>query len=212
MPGYVIGRRDLFAAAIVLAAPTALADETDEVLASIAAARATIRTLVADFMQVRRIGLLATDVRSRGEMTLVCPDRLRWELLPPDAVTYWVGPQGLAFASGTARAKADRGAAGRLGSVMDDLMVVLGGDLRGLRQRYQVRAKRSDGRVTIEARPRAETKPVVDRLEVELARDMVTPVSMLVKESETEHVRIEFSNVRTNVPVEASKMRAPVRW
>jgi outer membrane lipoprotein-sorting protein len=70
----------------------ARAGEVSEVLAQVTKARGDLKTLVGPFEQERTIGLLATAVKSAGEMTLVRPDRLRWELLPPDAVTYWVGP------------------------------------------------------------------------------------------------------------------------
>mgnify|MGYP006171435663 CR=1 FL=1 len=49
-----------------------------------------VRTLAAPefFDSHEAIGLLATVVKSEGEMTLVRPDRLRWELKPPDAIIY----------------------------------------------------------------------------------------------------------------------------
>ncbi len=90
-------RRSFLAGLSILAfSRAARADEVDAVLAEIGKARAGIQTLVAPFTQERTIGLLATAVKSEGEMTMVRPDRLRWELKPPDAITYWIGPEGLA--------------------------------------------------------------------------------------------------------------------
>src|SRR5262245_60475948 len=77
----------------------ARADEVADALADIAKARAGLQTLVGGFTQERTIGLLATAVKSEGEMTVVRPDRLRWELRPPDAIVYWIGPEGLAYAT-----------------------------------------------------------------------------------------------------------------
>ena len=77
----------------------ARADEVGDALAEITRARASLKTLVAPFTQERSIGLLATAVKSDGEMTLVLPDRLRWELKPPDAITYWITPEGFGFAT-----------------------------------------------------------------------------------------------------------------
>jgi outer membrane lipoprotein-sorting protein len=62
------------------------ADEVGDALAEITRARASVKTLVAPFTQERSIGLLATAVKSDGEMTLVLPDRLRWELKPPGVI------------------------------------------------------------------------------------------------------------------------------
>ena len=83
---------------------TAHADAVSDALAEITKARASVKTLVAPFVQERTIGLLATSVKSEGEMTLVRPDRLRWELKPPDAITYWITPEGFAFATASGSA------------------------------------------------------------------------------------------------------------
>jgi hypothetical protein len=69
----------------------------ESLLGRIARARAGVHTLRGPFTQMRTIGLLATDVHSTGSFALVRPDRLRWELDPPDAVTFWMGPDGLAY-------------------------------------------------------------------------------------------------------------------
>src|SRR5262245_33349256 len=77
----------------------ARADEVTDALAEITRARASLKTLIAPFTQERTIGLLSTAVKSDGEMTMVLPDRLRWELKPPDAITYWITPEGFGFAT-----------------------------------------------------------------------------------------------------------------
>lgn len=187
---------------------TARADEVSKALEDIAKARRGVRTLVASFEQVRRLGLLATDVVSHGKMTLVRPDRLRWELLPPDATTYWVGPEGLAYASGGEEAQADRRTAGPMARVLDDLLVFLGGDLGTLRARYVLSAHREDGKLRIGARPRNEAlRKVVQHFEIVLDRDRVTPLLVVVQESEKDFVRIRFTHAARNVEVKASSMR-----
>ncbi|HVY44826.1 MAG TPA: outer membrane lipoprotein carrier protein LolA, partial [Minicystis sp.] len=138
----MIDRRRFLGIAIAAAAVggprDAHADATDEVFADIAKARASLKTLVASFVQERTIGLLATAVKSDGEMTLVRPDRLRWELKPPDAVTYWIGPEGFAYATPSGGASVGRQAAGRFAPVLGDMLVLLGGDLEKLRARYDI--------------------------------------------------------------------------
>lgn len=187
---------------------TARAQDASDLFAEIASARTGLRTLVASFEQVRRIGLLATDVVSRGKMTLVRPNRLRWELLPPDAMTYWVGPEGLAYASESSRATVDRQTAGPLGGVMGDLLLFLGGDLSTLRDRHNLIATPVEQGVRIEARPRDKSlKRILRRLELLLAKDRVTPVHVVVEETEKDFVRIRFSAVQRNVEVEPSIMR-----
>ncbi|MBI4701075.1 MAG: outer membrane lipoprotein carrier protein LolA, partial [Deltaproteobacteria bacterium] len=154
-----VRRRQLLlglAAAALVAAGGAQADSVDELLARTGAARASLRTLRARFRQTRTIGLLATAVQSRGELLLAPPGRLRWELFAPDGVTYWVGPEGFAVATAGGVSTAPRSAAGRFGAVLGDLMVMLGGDLRALRSRYELRAQEQPaGGLLIEARPKS---------------------------------------------------------
>ena len=120
-----MNRRSFLAAIAASAGAAAIgrparADDVSAVLAEITKARAGLKTLVGTFVQERTIGLLATTVKSTGTLTMVRPDRLRWELDAPDAVTYWVGPEGFAFATPSGSASAGKAAAGRFGAVLGD--------------------------------------------------------------------------------------------
>jgi hypothetical protein len=129
------------AAAAILGARASAASSPptlESVLQTIGAARNGLRTLRGPFTQERTIGLLSAKVKSTGTLTLVRPDRLRWELAPPDAVVYWVGPEGLAY-------KSARGGHGRvpptqarIAAALEDLRLVLAGDLGLLRARYEL--------------------------------------------------------------------------
>ena len=68
-------------------------DRLDQALRDVARARSSVTTLSGPFTQERTIGLLSAKVRSTGTLTLVRPDRLRWELSPPDDVVYWIVPE-----------------------------------------------------------------------------------------------------------------------
>src|SRR5271169_4811635 len=129
-----LSRRAMLAGTAMLALTRAAraADPVDDVLARIARARASVRTLQGPFVQTRTIGLLATDVRSTGTLTMVRPDRLRWELAPPDDVTFWIGPQGLAYRSAHGQARVPAATA-RVAGALDDLRALLGGDPASLR-------------------------------------------------------------------------------
>jgi hypothetical protein len=117
-------------------------DLTD-LLAKIAAARSKLRTVRTDFTQVRTIGLLSSKVRSQGQLTLVMPDRLRWELYAPDAAVYWVGPEGVSYKSSSGSGSVPRGER-RVTAALDDLRTLLGGDLSNLSERYVLRAHAGD--------------------------------------------------------------------
>jgi outer membrane lipoprotein-sorting protein len=188
----------------------ALADEVSDVLAEITKARAGLKTLVGPFVQERTIGLLATAVKSSGQMIMVRPDRLRWELSPPDAITYWVGPEGFAFATPRGAANVGKGGAGRFGAVLGDLMILLGGDLQKLRGRYDLSIpSRKDG-VTLRAIPRADdVKKHVKRLEMRSGPELWTVQEVTIEEQSGDLSVIKFGKIARDVPVDASKMSPP---
>lgn len=206
----MITRRALVAGSLgaLLAARPARADDAlDGLLARIARARAPLRTLQGPFTQTRTIGLLATDVRSAGTLTLVRPDRLRWELAPPDAVVFFVGPEGLAYRGlhGEGRVPA---ASARMAGALDDLRTLLGGDLARLRERWDLRVLRDDttgAELDATARPGAASQ--LRGLRFALAPDLVRPTRALLVEGPRERTLIEFGTLAVDAPVDPSRVR-----
>jgi hypothetical protein len=201
-------------AALLVAARTARAERPlEELLERIARARAPVRTVVGPFTQTRTIGLLSTDVRSTGQMTLVRPDRLRWELGPPDDVTFWITPEGLAFRSSHGNSHAEGrlpAASARLGNAMDDLRTLFGGDLGRLRERWDLRVARDDGTGTeLEATPRAGTATTLKSLRMTLAPDLVHLQRAVLVEGPRDRTVIEFGALAINEPVDEARMRPP---
>lgn len=207
----MIHRRQFLAAAAVVAfAPDALADQVDDVLARITKSRASIKTLKAPFEQTRIIGLLASEVKSKGKLTLVRPDRLRWDLFPPDEVTYWIGPEGLAMRNADGVTKVGKAAAGRFAAVLGDLLVMLGGDMRTLRKRYDIRVKESGDDLTITAKPKdADVKKHVASLKMK-ARERGAVVERIeIHETNGDQSVIVFGKVTTNEAVDPDYMKPP---
>jgi outer membrane lipoprotein-sorting protein len=190
----------------------ARADEVSDTLADIARARATVKTLIAPFTQERVIGLLATAVRSEGEMTLVLPDRLRWELKPPDAVTYWVTPEGFGYATSKGGGGAGQGAAGRFGAVLSDMLILLGGDLEKLRGRYELSIpSRKDG-IVLSARPKAaEVARLVSRLEMTAGPELWAVKRVVIEEQNGDRSVIAFGKVQRDAKVDPARMKPPKR-
>ncbi len=182
-------------------------DPLDDVLARIARARAPVRTIQGPFTQTRTIGLLATDVRSTGALVLVRPDRLRWELAAPDDVTFFVGPEGLAY----------RGAHGpgstvppdpRIAGALDDLRTLLGGDLTRLRERWDLKLLRDDASgVELEATPRATAPSPLRSMRFALGRDLVRPTRAVLVEGPRDRTVIDFGALVVDGPVDPAKMR-----
>jgi hypothetical protein len=201
-------------AALLVTARVARAEHPlEELLERIAKARAPVRTMVGPFTQTRTIGLLSTDVRSTGQMTLVRPDRLRWELGPPDDVTFWITPEGLAFRNSHGGSHSEGrlpAANARLGGALDDLRTLFGGDLGRLRERWDLHAVRDDATgAELEATPRAGTATTLKSLRMTLAPELVRPLRAVLVEGPRDRTVIEFGVLAINEPVEEARVRAP---
>jgi hypothetical protein len=190
-----------------LAAPRAMADEAQSLLARIAGARAGMQTLQGPFTQTRTIALLATEVRSTGTLTLVRPDRLRWELAPPDAVTFWVTPEGLAYrsTSGSGHLPATTRS---MSAMLEDLGALLGGDLQALLRRWSLRVVRDDATGTaVEALPRAGSPAGLRRMQLTLAPDLARPTEVTLDQGPKDRTVIKFGELRVNAAVDPGLMR-----
>lgn len=204
-------RSFLVMAAAATVAPSARADDVESTLSELDKARSRLKTLVAPFTQERSMGLLATVVKSEGELTLVRPDRLRWELKPPDAIVYWITPEGLAYATPSGGSSVGKAAAGRFGAVLGDLSTLVGGDLRKLRARYALSVQRGGG-VTLTARPTADdVKKHVKSLTLAVGPDLWSVRRIEIEESGGDRSVIAFGKVLRDAPVDPAKMQPPKR-
>jgi hypothetical protein len=230
-----LSRRGLLASAAWLAAGASLGARSarasgpiDDLLARIARARQPVRTLKGPFTQTRTIGLLSTDVRSTGALALVRPDRLRWELAPPDAVTFWIGPEGLAYRSQHGQGSMPASSA-RIAASLQDLHALLGGDLARLADRWTLTLLRDDAtgaEIEAQARPVPPGAPAgpatsasppgapnppggLRTIRLALAPDLVRPVRALLVEGAHDRTTIAFGDVAVNAPIEDATMRPP---
>jgi outer membrane lipoprotein-sorting protein len=209
------GRREMLLALISagLFARRAFAEDCpparlEQALSDIARARALVTTMTGPFTQERKIGLLSAKVRSTGTLTLVRPDRLRWELAPPDDAVYWVAPEGLAYRTKTGQGRVE-GAGDKTTAALDDLRILLGGDLARLRARYQLTGVCSgDDPIVFEAVPKDQATPA-RKLAISLAADLVSPKSVTIIEGPRDRTEITFGAMQKNVPIDPARMRAP---
>ncbi|HEY8039232.1 MAG TPA: outer membrane lipoprotein carrier protein LolA [Polyangiaceae bacterium] len=212
-----LSRRALLAASPLLALLPLLprraragdGDPLDDLLARIARARAPLRTLQGPFTQTRAIGLLATEVRSTGTLTLVRPDRLRWELAPPDDVVFTVGPEGLAYKSAHGQGRLSAASA-RIPGALDDLRTLLGDDLGKLRERWTLRVLRDDATgAELEATRRAVTTGAPRTMRFALGPDLVRPTHVVLVEGPRDRTTIDFGALVVDAPVDPARMRLP---
>jgi outer membrane lipoprotein-sorting protein len=182
----------------------------DESLREIEAARSGLRLLFAPFEQTRVVGLLASEVKSRGELTVMRPDRLRWELLPPDAVTYWVGPEGVAYRSGNGKVARAPGDA-RFGALLGDLLAFVAGDPSKLRERYELRLLSESKGIGIEAKPKtAELRKLVARLELVTNAEKWGVERIVIEEPTGDASTMRFGKNEKNPAIDVARLRPPV--
>lgn len=208
-------RRTFLGAAGLLVATgvvrVARATPLDDALADVAKARAKLTTLQGPFVQERTISLLASKVKSTGKLHLVRPDRLRWELDPPDAATYWVLPDGLAYKTKAGKGKVQKGAQGPLGGVLADLLVLLGGDLALLKGRYDLElVKRDASGTVIHAAPKDKSlAKTTKRIELGLGADLAILQRVVLVEAGDDRSEITFGALIRNAPVDPNLVAGP---
>jgi outer membrane lipoprotein-sorting protein len=209
-----IGRRSALAGVAVLAAAhgrLALADPADvpRVLGRIAAARDGLKTWRAGFTQERTIGLLATKIRSHGTAMLVRPDRLRWQLDPPDAATYWVTPAGVAYASADGHGSVPASDHGRptVTDAMADLNTLLGGDLAKLGDRYQLSVAETPAEVTVTAQAKDPSHGLRGFVLGFAPGDLGSPTRATLLEAGKDRSEITFEQPQKNAPIDPALMR-----
>lgn len=197
-------------AAVTTGAAESRADDVSDTFAEIKKARGNVKTLVASFTQERTIGLLSSTVKSEGEMTLVRPDKLRWELKSPDAVVYWITPEGFAFSTANGGANVSKTAAKKFGDVLGDLLIFMGGDLDQLKARYDFTVPSKTDGVTLRAIPKSEeVKKIVKSLEISVGADLWSVKKIVLEEKGGDKSVITFSKVTKDAKVDDAKMKAP---
>ncbi len=200
----------LAAATVPLSAGVAQAASLDDALDRVTKARAKIKTLQASFAQTRVIGLLASEVKSKGKLTLVRPDRLRWDLFPPDDVTYWIGPEGLAMKNKDGVTKIGKASANKFAAVLGDLMVMLGGDMKKLKKRYELTVVEDDDKLELTAKPKAkEVKKHIARLKLFTDGDASVVRSVEIHEKSGDKSFIVFGAYEKNKKVKDKEMKPP---
>jgi outer membrane lipoprotein-sorting protein len=177
----------------------------DPLLADVAKARKGVRTMRAGFTQERKLTLLATTVKSTGELAYVAPERLRWELAPPDDIVYLIGPEGLSYRTRSSHATVPSTGA-NIAKALADLRALLGGDLASLRDRYVLSGSRGPNDVEIAGTAKDKTASV-RAFTLVLDKSLVLPVKAKLIEGKSDAIEITFSNAQINVPIDPATMK-----
>lgn len=106
-------------------------------LAEIQAASEKVRSFSSEFVQERRLALFAEPVFFHGSLTVVRPDRLRWEFTSPlPSVLIFRGEQGIRCSDKAPPTHFDLGTDPIMRTVAEQLWLWLGGDYSRLNALY----------------------------------------------------------------------------
>lgn len=203
-----LDRRSFAAAAVaLLVTRRAVADDdADQFLGDVARARKTVRTMRASLTQERVMKLLATSIKSTGQFAFVAPDRLRWELAPPDDVVYWIGPEGLSYRTRSSQATVPAGSA-NVARALGDLRALLGGDLAALRDRYALSGSRGADSATVLGTAKDPKAGSVRAFSLTLDRTLTLPLKARLVEGKADAIDIAFAGAAVNVPIDPASMK-----
>ena len=167
-------------------------------LQRIEAARATLRSLDAEFDQERAMGLFAQTLRSQGRLHVERPARVRWEILAPDPSEFRIEGTRVSYRTATSSAAADPRRLGALGAVLEDLAAFLGGSLALLQPRYTLAVQTlANGRIVLSAIPRdARLARVLESVRLRFAADLRVLELIEIREPGGDHSFIHLRNVR----------------
>jgi hypothetical protein len=150
---------------------------------------------------------MKAQIVSQGRVSLVLPDRLRWELFPPDEIVYFVTPDGLAYRNRSSQGAVRANDARTLAAGLDDLRAMLGGDLAQLRRRYDLKAFAVGDDVELEANalPSAESRGM-KAIKFGIGKDRIRPTFTRLVEKNGDSSDIRFGELRMNVPIDPASM------
>ena len=191
-----------------LAGPGEAFSATVDVLKEVAKARASLKTLLAPFEQTRVIGLLAEPVKSKGELTLVRPDQLRWELFAPDDVVYWVSKGGISYRAGKTGKPTTVPKQGGFSVVLDDLLTFLGGDLETLGSRYAFDATSSATGAVIGATPKTDDlKKHLKSISMTTNAEKWGVAKIIIEDASGDLSTIVFGENKKDTKIDAARMK-----
>jgi hypothetical protein len=144
-------------------------------------------------------------VKSTGELAYVAPERLRWELAPPDDIVYLIGPEGLSYRTRSSHATVPASGA-NIAKALADLRALLGGDLSSLKDRYVLSGSRGPSDVEVAGAAKDKTASVRG-FTLTLDKTMIVPVKAKLIEGKSDAIEITFSNGQVNVPIDPAIMK-----
>jgi outer membrane lipoprotein carrier protein len=178
----------------------------DAVIDRVVGRQRALRSLRADFVQVRQSTMLLDTVRSTGEFYYRAPDRVRWDYRQPDPLVVLFADDIVTTYDPDGR-RAERV---KVSSRDRRFVQALGGTLPldDLLEYFRIRFEDSGAPdpYLFELRPTLATvKKRLDSLRLEVDRELLLPVVVEFHEADGDSTRYEFHRLEIDPEIEASR-------
>lgn len=192
----LIARVVLLLFLILIAGPTTAPpawagdDPTEALLAEIRQAAAPVKAFRSRFIQERRLSLFAEPVIFHGSLTVVRPDKLRWEFVSPvPSALIFNGRSGMRCTDQAPPSRFDLDSDPIMRTVAEQLWLWLGGDYGTLGDSYQVRAEGN----SLLIRPQDEkTREYVEQITITFEPRSMQPQRVVIDEPGGDATELRF--------------------
>lgn len=159
-----------------------------------------VRSFSADFVQEKRLVLFEEPVIFHGVLTVVRPDKLRWEFFEPlPSALVLDGDRGLRCVDDAPPRRFTLEEDPIMGVVAEQLWLWLGGDYRGLARNYRVRL---EGELSVVVTPAGTDDPeYLESVRIVFDRDALHPRQVIITEPGGNQTLISFGDPVLNPDV-----------
>jgi outer membrane lipoprotein-sorting protein len=176
----------------------AACESTDSCLQAVAAAQRDTRTIEADFVQVKHLGLLEEPMVSTGRFAFKQPDRVRLDVESPEPATILIDGRNVRIPGLTQQQQKGMGMA-PIGAMFGQLAKIFRGDVEGLRQDFEVTAEADGADVRVRLVPRrADWKKAFRSIELRFSGGLSHLETLRLEDELGDSLEVTLRNVRRN--------------
>lgn len=167
-------------------------------------------SLSADFTQVRHSKLLSKPITSSGHLAFARPDRMAWTVTSPARSTFVLDGTkvGMAYPDLGMRDEIDLASNAEVASLVQGMMVWLGGDLETVSKDYDVAWTSGSPAVATLTPKDARLSAIIGTLDLTIA-DGPTIEKVVITEPDGDRVEITFTSVVPNAELAAEAFALP---
>ncbi len=172
------------------------AQETDDFFQEIQAASAKVQSFSSEFIQERRLALFTEPVIFHGKLTVVRPDRLRWEFTDPvPSALIFNGKVGMRCNDKAPPALFDLGSDPIMRTVAEQLWLWLGGDYSRLTDKYTMVSEGTSLIITPKEQATAEH---IGAITITFTKTDMQPEKVMIVEPGGDSTTISFHSYALN--------------